>query len=75
MHEPGLKSRVFPYSLMTNIRENPHRKDIRDDDGDWNQIEEYIHERAEVKFTQGICPDCVNKHYPVVNIDDALQTS
>lgn len=43
-----------------------HCKKIRDDDGEWTQIEQYIHERSEADFTHGICPDCVKIHYPQV---------
>ena len=33
-------------------------KKIRDDRGLWEQIEGYISERADVKFSHSICPDC-----------------
>ena len=38
-------------------------KQIRDDLGNWNQIERYIENHAKVKFTHGICPECMNKLY------------
>jgi len=41
-----------------------HCKKIRDDDGYWNQIEKYIHDRSEAEFTHSICPECIEKHYP-----------
>ncbi len=41
-------------------------KKIRDDKGYWSQVEEYISERSEAKFTHGICPDCMDKLYPGV---------
>jgi PAS domain S-box-containing protein len=31
---------------------------IRDDDGYWKQVESYIQEHSEAKFTHGICPEC-----------------
>lgn len=34
-------------------------KKIRDDKGYWNQLEKYIMEHADVLFTHGLCPDCV----------------
>lgn len=40
-----------------------HCKDIRDEAGDWHQIEEYVASRSEARFTHGICPNCVAKHY------------
>lgn len=30
-------------------------KRIRDDKGFWNQLEHYIYEQSEAKFTQGVC--------------------
>lgn len=38
-------------------------KKIRDDKGLWNQLEAYISEHSEAKFSHGICPDCVKTHY------------
>jgi hypothetical protein len=39
-------------------------KKIRDDRGYWNQLESYIHKNSEARFSHGICPDCLEKHYP-----------
>ena len=41
-----------------------HCKKIRDDQGYWNRIESYIAEPADVEFSHGICPDCLQKYYP-----------
>ena len=41
-------------------------KKIRDDNGYWNQIEEYISNHSEAEFSHGLCPDCVKKMYPGV---------
>ena len=41
-------------------------KNIRDDQGYWNQIEEYLSVHSEVAFTHGICPDCMKKLYPEI---------
>jgi hypothetical protein len=38
-------------------------KDIRDEQGNWHQIEAYVASRSEARFSHGICPDCVAKHY------------
>lgn len=37
---------------------------VRDDKGYWNQLEAYLGEHAQLKFTHGICPDCVRKLFP-----------
>jgi PAS domain S-box-containing protein len=39
-------------------------KKIRDDKGSWNQLETYIHEHSEAKFSHGLCPDCAKRLYP-----------
>src|SRR5437762_9541051 len=33
-------------------------KKVRDDGGYWSQVEAYIEERTEARFTHGLCPDC-----------------
>ena len=38
-------------------------KKIRDDQGYWNQIEEYIREHSEAEFTHSICPECTKNLY------------
>jgi hypothetical protein len=39
-------------------------KKIRDDNGSWHHIEEYIRDRSEADFSHGICPECTEKLYP-----------
>jgi len=39
-------------------------KKVRDDQGYWNQIEEYITDHSEAQFTHGICPECAEQYYP-----------
>jgi PAS domain S-box-containing protein len=39
-------------------------KKIRDDGGYWHQVEQYVMEHTEVKFTHGVCPECMKKLYP-----------
>ena len=39
-------------------------KNIRDDQGYWNQIETFIQSHSEAKFSHGICPDCSARLYP-----------
>ena len=43
-------------------------KKIRDDKGYWNQIEAYISAHSEAEFTHGLCPDCAQKLYPGMGI-------
>ncbi|MBC7260224.1 MAG: PAS domain S-box protein [Chloroflexi bacterium] len=39
-------------------------KRIRDDQGYWRQVEEYVRDHTEVEFTHSICPDCMKRLYP-----------
>jgi PAS domain S-box-containing protein len=45
-------------------------KSIRDDEGYWQRIEDYITSHSEAAFSHGLCPDCVVKLYP--EYSDAL---
>lgn len=47
-----------------------HCKKIRDDKGYWNQLETYIQNHSEAKFSHSICRECVKKHYPELNLTD-----
>jgi len=37
-------------------------KRIRNDSGYWEQLEQYLKEHSEAKFTHGMCPDCLKKY-------------
>lgn len=39
-------------------------KNIRNDKGYYEQIEEYIHKHSGVDFSHTVCPTCMDKHYP-----------
>ena len=39
-------------------------KNIRDDAGFWQQIEQYLGQHSDLEFTHGICPACLEKLYP-----------
>lgn len=39
-------------------------KKIRNDEGYWQQVEDYLHANAEILFSHSICPSCINKLYP-----------
>jgi AmiR/NasT family two-component response regulator len=41
-------------------------KKIRDDEGYWEQIENYIHKHTGANFSHSICPECTKKHYPEI---------
>lgn len=39
-------------------------KNIRDDQGFWHQVEEYVRDHSDAEFTHGLCPKCAAKLYP-----------
>jgi uncharacterized PurR-regulated membrane protein YhhQ (DUF165 family) len=41
-----------------------HCKRIRDEEGEWRQIEDYIQTHSEATFSHGICPECTDEHFP-----------
>jgi AmiR/NasT family two-component response regulator len=41
-------------------------KRIRDDRGYWQQVELYIQDHSEARFSHGLCPECCVKLYPEV---------
>ena len=39
-------------------------KNVRDDNGYWNQIETYLSQHSEAEFSHSICPTCLVQLYP-----------
>ena len=39
-------------------------KRIKDDQGHWQNVEEYVTGHSEAEFSHGLCPDCIRKFYP-----------
>ena len=39
-------------------------KKIRDDEGYWHQVETYVRDHTEARFSHGMCPDCFREMYP-----------
>jgi len=44
-----------------------HCKKVRDDKGYWSQVEKYVSDHSEARFSHGICPDCIVTHYPFMH--------
>ncbi len=38
-------------------------KKLRDDEGYWKSVEEYISEQTKAEFTHGMCPECQQKFF------------
>ena len=36
-------------------------KSIRDDDGEWHQLESYLHDSSGTRLSHGVCPDCFDE--------------
>lgn len=47
-------------------------KKIRDDQGYWDQVEVYVSKHTNAEFSHGICPECMDIHYPDECDDDNL---
>ena len=45
-----------------------HCKRIRDENDKWEQLEKYISEHSEARFSHGLCPQCVEQYYPGMGI-------
>ncbi len=41
-----------------------HCKSVRDDQGYWKTVEEFMRTHAGSDFSHGICPRCLDKHFP-----------
>ena len=43
-------------------------KKIRDDKGYWSQVESYISKHSEATFSHGLCPGCIEKYFPGIDL-------
>jgi two-component system, response regulator PdtaR len=39
-------------------------KNIRDEEGYWHRVEEYVRDRSEADFSHSVCPQCAHRLYP-----------
>ena len=39
-------------------------KKVRNDNGYWEQVEVYVRDHSDAKFTHGFCPDCLKERFP-----------
>ncbi len=44
-----------------------HCHKIRNDQQSWQRLEKYIAEHSDAEFSHGLCPECMEKHYPDLN--------
>jgi len=50
--------------LQGLIRICMHCHRILDDRETWQRLEEYLEEHSDATFSHGLCPDCLEEHYP-----------
>ena len=43
-------------------------KSIRDREGFWQPIERFLMQHSTLNFSHGICPECMNEHFPEVQM-------
>lgn len=43
-------------------------KKIKDDEGIWKQVDEYLRDHSDSLISHGLCPDCIEELYP--DLDD-----
>jgi ABC-type nickel/cobalt efflux system permease component RcnA len=43
-----------------------HCRKIRSEVGDWQRLETYMHEHTDAEISHGLCPACLDEHYPAV---------
>jgi len=41
-----------------------HCKNIRDDEGFWHNVADYVRDHTEAEFSHGLCPLCIQRLYP-----------
>lgn len=51
-----------------------HCKNIRNDQGYWERVEDYLEKHMELKFTHCLCEKCVRKLYPDI-ADEIIKSS
>ncbi len=45
-------------------------KNIRNDSGFWEKMEEYVEKHSDAEFSHGLCPNCAVEHYPDLHLDE-----
>ena len=45
-------------------------KKIRDDTGYWSQVDRYLQQHTNARFTHGLCPECITRYFPEINAED-----
>jgi hypothetical protein len=43
---------------------------VREDNGYWTRIEDYVRDHSTAEFSHGICPECAKKYYPDMDLHE-----
>jgi hypothetical protein len=60
-HEELMRAQVEVQTLHGLLPICAWCKKVRDDDGYWEQVEDYFSKHSRLKFTHGVCVDCMDK--------------
>jgi hypothetical protein len=60
-HEELMRAQVEVRTLSGLLPICAWCKKVRDDDGYWEQVEDYFSKHSRLKFTHGVCLECVDK--------------
>ena len=61
---PGLARVPVAFIQRATVLSYAYCKRIRDDQDYWRQIEHYLSEHSDARFSHGICPECLKQHMP-----------
>jgi PAS domain S-box-containing protein len=71
LDQRNIRKHIDSDTLETNIKKLNQLlglcsfcKKIRNDEGQWSQLEAYIQKQFDILFSHGVCPDCSKKYYP-----------
>ncbi len=63
-NEDLLRARTEIQNLKSLLPVCANCKKVRNDDGEWEPLEQYLHEHSGTSISHGICPECRKKLYP-----------
>ena len=66
-NEDLLRARTEIQNLKELLPVCANCKKVRNEDGEWQPLEKYLHDSSGTSVSHGICPDCRKKLYPNLN--------
>ena len=67
----GTRARRFAWLLASAlvVAACSSTETVRDDDGFWTRVEEYVSAHTEAQFSHGLCPGCAEELYPELDLN------